>query len=178
MATSDTLVPLLDGTDHVLGPDGAPLELVMFGDFECPYCIGAQSIVARVRSRLEGRLLFVYRHLPITQRHPHAQQAAEASEAAAAQGRFWEMHDALYASRGKLALDDLVRVAGSLGVDADRLRTEVTGGVHAERVDRDVRSAEASGVRGTPSFFVNGVAHPDAFDAGSLVEALEGRSAA
>ena len=96
------LSPPVDSEDHVAGPYDAPLELVMYGDFQCPYCSAAQSIVRRVRDRLDGRLRFVFRHLPLTEVHPDAERAAEAAEAAAAQGSFWEMHDALYANGGRL----------------------------------------------------------------------------
>src|SRR4051794_35739399 len=111
--------PLLPG-DHVAGSREAPYELVMYGDFECPYCAAAQSILARVRSRLGDELRFVYRHFPIVERHPHAQHAAEVAEAAAAQGAFWEMHDQLFSSRGALEDRELVGHARRLGLDADR----------------------------------------------------------
>src|SRR3954470_12986678 len=112
----DLTEPVHDG-DHVRGAAGADLELVMYGDFECPYCAAAQGILARVERRLDGRLRFVFRHFPVEDVHPHARQAAEASEAAAAQGAFWGMHDALYAAGGRLATDDLVRHAAALGLD-------------------------------------------------------------
>jgi protein-disulfide isomerase len=166
-------IPPLDPDDHVEGPDGAPLQLVMYGDFQCPYCAAAQSIVRRVRERLDGRLRFAFRHMPLPEVHPLSQGAAEASEAAAAQGAFWPMHDHLYAARGHLEPDDLVRHAATLGLDAERVRSELAEGMHAARVARDEASARAAGVRGTPAFFVNGVLHEDAFDAGSLVAALE-----
>ncbi len=167
------MIPPLGPDDHVRGPDDAPLELVMYGDFQCPYCTAAQSILGRVRDRLDGRLRFAFRHMPLP-KHPDAQAAAQASEAAHAQGAFWPMHDALFAARGRLSLDDLEAHAAGLGLDGARLRGEVVDGVHAERVARDERSARAAGVTGTPAFFVDGVLHEGAFDAGSLVEALEG----
>jgi protein-disulfide isomerase len=111
--------------------------------------------------------------MPLPEVHPLAQLAAEASEAAAAQGAFWPMHDQLYAARGRLARDDLIAHAAALGIDAERVRRELSDGVHAERVARDAASARAAGVEGTPAFFVNGALHVGAFDAGSLVEALE-----
>ena len=165
-------VPPLDGDDHVAGPPDAPLELIMYGDFQCPYCTAAQSIVARVRTRLDGRLRFVFRHLPLHEVHPDAQRAAEASEAAAAQGRFWEMHDALYANGGRLGLDDLAEVAQRLGLDVERVRAELIDGTHAARVARDADAARAEEIAATPAFIVNGRRHGDAFDAGSLVEGL------
>ncbi len=167
------LTPALVPGDHVSGPPDAPLVLAMYGDFQCPYCVAAQSIVRRVRDRLEGRLRFAFRHFPLHDLHPDAQAAAEASEAAAAQGAFWPMHDRLYALHGRLALADLLGAAAELGLDADRVRAELAGGVHAERVDRDARSARASGARGTPAFYANGSLVEGAFDAGSLVAALE-----
>jgi protein-disulfide isomerase len=169
----DRAIPPLGPDDHVAGPDGAPLELVMYGDFQCPYCAAAQSIVRRVRDRLDGRLRFAFRHMPLPEVHPLAAGAAQASEAAAAQGEFWPMHDALYAARGRLEPKQLVGHAAALGLDAARVRDELDAGIHAERVARDDASARAAGVTGTPAFFVNGVLHDGAFDAGSLVEALE-----
>jgi NhaA family Na+:H+ antiporter len=166
-------VPPLGTDDHVAGPPDAPLELIMYGDFQCPYCSAAQSIVRRVRTRLDGRLRFAFRHLPLQEVHPEAQGAAEAAEAAAAQGRFWEMHDALYANGGKLAPADLAEVAGRLGLDVERLRAELIDGAYTARVQRDADGARAAGIAATPAFIVNGTPHSGAFDAGSLVEALE-----
>ena len=172
---SDRLDPPLEEIDHRLGEPGAALELVMYGDFQCPFCLGAQSIVRRVRSRLGDRLLFVFRHLPLVEVHPLAQAAAEASEAAAAQDAFWPYHDALYAAQPRLSERELLAVADALGLDAGRVDAELGDGRHAARVERDRRSAAASGATGTPTFFANGRRHVGAFDAGSLVEALEGR---
>jgi NhaA family Na+:H+ antiporter len=168
-------IPPLGPDDHVSGPEDAELELVMYGDFQCPYCAAAQSIVRRVRDRLDGRLRFAFRHMPLPEVHPDAQLAAEASEAAAAQDAFWPMHDELYAGRGRLGFEDLVRHAAKIGLDAERVRAELSDGTHTARVARDLQSAQAAGVQGTPAFFVNGELHHGAFDAGSLVDALEGR---
>ena len=175
---ADLLSPALGPDDHVDGPPNAPLELVMYGDFQCPYCSAAQGILRRVRDRLDGRLRFAFRHFPIPEIHPDAQRAAEASEAAAAQGAFWPMHDALYALGGRLGLDDVVVAAGRAGVDGARVREDLARGVWAERVARDAASGEAAGVAGTPTFFVNGVRHRGAFDAQSLIAALEEEQAA
>lgn len=169
-------IPPLGPDDHVDGPADAPLELVVYGDFQCPYCVAAQSIIRRVRERLGDRMRYAFRHMPMPELHPLAPKAAEAAEAAAAQGAFWPMHDRLYAARGRLAVDDLVRYAGELGLDAGRVRADLAEGVHEPRVARDRESAEASGVLGTPAFFVNGEHHEGAFDAGSLVSALEATS--
>ena len=169
----DLLSPPLEDLDHVRGERGAPLELVMFGDFQCPYCLGAQSILRRVRERLGDRLVFGFRHLPIPERHPLAPLAAEASEAAAAQGSFWEFHDALYANQPRLSRETILELAGEHGLDAQRMEAEIDSGAHRDRIARDVASAEASGATGTPTFFINGKRFFGAYDAGSLVEALE-----
>jgi protein-disulfide isomerase len=168
----ERLSPALEEVDHVRGESGAELELVMFGDFQCPFCLGAQSVLRRVRSRLGDRLLFAFRHLPVPERHPLAPLAAEASEAAAAQGRFWEYHDALYEVQPKLYRETMLAVGADLGLDAERMATEIDAGAHRERVARDLASAAASGATGTPTFFANGVRHFGAYDASSLVEAL------
>ena len=169
-----SLQPPLGPGDHVAGPQDAPYELVMYGDFECPYCAASQSILARVRKRLEGELRFAFRHLPLESVHPHARHAAEAAEAAAAQGAFWEMHDALYAARGRLEDADLVAHARELGLDAERIGRELESGEHAARVERDASGAAELGLTATPVFFVNGVRHTDSYDAGALVAALRG----
>jgi formate-nitrite transporter family protein len=167
------LTPPLSAEDHVDGPSGAELELVMYGDFQCPYCTAAYPIVKRVRDQLGGRVLFGFRHFPLRDIHPDAQRAAEASEAAAAQGAFWEMHDTLYEAGGAFAREDLIRYAAELGLDADRFAAELDSSAHAPRVQRDVDSGIASGVTGTPGFFVGGRMHAGSFDAASLTAALE-----
>jgi protein-disulfide isomerase len=169
----DRLTPPLDESDHIRGELGRPLELVMFGDFQCPFCLGAQSVLGRVRARLGERLVFAFRHLPIPERHPLAPLAAEASEAAAAQGRFWEYHDALFQAQPKLSRETMLEVGRELGLDPDRMASEIDAGIHRDRVERDLESAKQSGATGTPSFFVNGARHYGAYDASSLVEALE-----
>jgi protein-disulfide isomerase len=170
---AERLSPPLEDLDHVRGEPGAPLELVMFGDFQCPFCLGAQSVLRRVRERLDGRLLFAFRHLPIPERHPLAPMAAEASEAAAAQGDFWEYHDALFAAQPRLSRETMLEVGRELGLDAERMASEIDSGAHRDRVARDLASAESSGATGTPTFFVNGERFFGAYDASSLVEALE-----
>ena len=168
-----TLTPPLDETDHLRGELERPLQLVMFGDFQCPFCLGAQSVLRRVRERLGDRLVFAFRHLPIPERHPLAPLAAEASEAAAAQGRFWDYHDALYRAQPKLSEETMLVVAREVGLDTERFAAELEAGLHRERVERDVRSAKASGATGTPTFYINGRQHFGAYDASSLVEELE-----
>jgi protein-disulfide isomerase len=167
------LTPPLSAEDHVDGPDRAELELVMYGDFQCPYCTAAYPILRRVRDQLGGRLLFAFRHFPLRNVHPDAERAAEAAEAAAAQGAFWQMHDAIYESRGALSREDLISHAGELGLDAGRVEAELDSELHRPRVQRDLDSGLASGVTGTPAFFVGGRLHHGSFDAASLITALE-----
>jgi len=169
----ERLSPPLEDADHIRGERSAPLELVMFGDFQCPFCLGAQSVLRRVRERLDDRLVFAFRHLPIPERHPLAPLAAEASEAAAAQGRFWEYHDALFRAQPKLSRETMLEVGSDLGLDADRMAAEIDSEAHRERIARDIDSAAKSGATGTPTFFVNGTRLFGAYDASSLVEALE-----
>ena len=172
---SDALTPPLSPDDHVDGPPDAPLELVMYGDFQCPFCTAAQPILRRVRERLDGRLRFGFRQYPLRELHPEAERAAQASEAAAAQGAFWPMYDALYGLRGRLRLEDIVAAAARIGLDAGRMREGLEAGTYAAAVQEDVESGAASGVTGTPTFFTGGVRHAGAYDAQSLIAALEGR---
>ena len=158
--------------DHRAGPDDAPLTLVEYGDYECPHCGAAHPIVQEVRRRLGSRLRFVFRHFPLSELHPHAVLAAEAAEAAGAQGRFWEMHDSLFADQDALELEDLVRRAQDLGLDVARFERELRDGVHRAAVETSFRTGVRSGVNGTPTFFINGVRHDGRWDAESLVDAL------
>jgi protein-disulfide isomerase len=167
------LTPPLTAEDHVDGPERAELELVMYGDFQCPYCTAAYPIVHRIRDQLAGRLLFAFRHFPLRDIHPDAERAAEAAEAAAAQGAFWQMHDRMYEAGGALSREDLIRYARELGLDSDRVASELDSSVHAPRVQRDLDSGLASGVTGTPGFFIGGLLHRGSFDAQTLRAALE-----
>jgi protein-disulfide isomerase len=143
--------------DQVQGPADAPVMLVEYGDFECPYCRASVAIVDELRRFLGDHLRFVFRHFPIRSLHPHAQHAAEAAEAAGAQGRFFEMHAALFAHQEALEDEDLLRYATDLGLDAARVRQELDARTHAARVREDFESGRASGVRGTPTFYLDGV---------------------
>ena len=159
--------------DRGRGPDEAPVTLVEYGDFECPYTRRARPVVERLWRDFGGRLRFVYRHFPLTRVHPHAQNAAEASEAAASQGRFWEMHDMLFDNQRALEDEDLTRYAAELGLDTARFGRELAGHAHAHRVNEDVRSGLKSGVRGTPTFFVDGIRHDGPNDLATLRAAVE-----
>jgi Na+/H+ antiporter NhaA len=158
--------------DHVRGPVDAPLTLVEYGDFECPFCGRATGAVEELRERFGDRLRYVYRNLPLTDVHPYAQLAAEAAEAAAAQGRFWEMHDRLFSNQERMSPSDLLEHAAAIGLDVARFSRDLGSGRHARRVQEDVDSAEASGVEGTPTFFVGGRRHTGPYDADSLAAAL------
>ena len=172
---TDLLDPPLGPEDHVDGLPDAPLELVMYGDFQCPFCSAAQPILQRVRDRLAGRLRFAFRHFPLRDVHPDALAAAQASESAAAQGAFWDMHDALYGAGGDLGTERLIALAVGIGLDADRVRAELADGTYLARVEADAAAGRAAGVTGTPGFFVNGRRHTGHYDAQSLIAALEGR---
>ena len=167
------LTPPLSAEDHIEGSERAELELVMYGDFQCPHSGAAYPNIRRVREQLGARLLFAYRHFPLRDVHPDAELAAQASESAASQGAFWPMHDRLYESRGALSEPDLISSADELGLDSERLAEELRSGTHATRVERDLQSGQASGVTGTPGFFVGGRLHTGPFDAASLIAALE-----
>jgi len=159
-------------TDHARG--GGTVELLEYADFQCPYCRDAVPSLNRVLDRLDGRVRLVFRHFPVTTKHPRAQKAAEAAEAAGAQGRFWEMHDALFAApRDALEDDDLVRYATEIGLDVARFEEELRSGAHAAAVAEDRARGEADGVTGTPAFFVAGERHKGFYDVEALVDALE-----
>ena len=158
--------------DHVRGPATTPLTLLEYGDYECPFCGAAHPIVKQVERLLEGDLRFAYRHFPLRQIHPHAYQAAEAAEAAGAQGRFWEMHDLLFEHQDRLDTPDLITYAKELGLDLARFGHDLETHTHAPRLREDFLSGARSGVNGTPTFFINGVRHNGGYDLPSLVEAL------
>jgi protein-disulfide isomerase len=165
-------VPVNAQQDHVLGPRNAPVTLVEYGDFECPFCGRSYPAVRRLRGELGDRLQFVFRHFPRPE-HPHARHAAEASEAASAQGHFWEMHDQLFEHQAALTDGDLASYAANIGLDVARFEHDLTSHVYLERVQRDIQSGAHSDVHGTPTFFINGFKHegPDTFD--DLLNAIQ-----
>ena len=162
--------------DHVRGPVDAPVTVVEYGDFECEYCGQAEPVV-RELLREFGDVAYVWRHLPLTDVHPHAQLAAEAAEAAADQGAFWEMHDLLLDHQDALRPDDLVGYAEQLGLDLDRFTAALREHAGAGRVAEDVDGAELSGVSGTPTFFINGRRHYGAYDIATLSAAVHAAGA-
>ena len=166
-------MPVTEDRDHIEGPADAPVTLVQYGDYECPFCGAAYPIIKEVQARMGKRLRFVFRNFPITTSHPHAERAAEAAEAAGAQGMFWQMHDHLYENQRHLRDDDLHSYAEALGLAVDVFDKEMTEHVHADRIHEDFMSGVRSGVNGTPTFFINGVRHDDSYELETLLSALE-----
>ncbi len=158
--------------DHVQGSGSSVVTLVEYGDYECSHCGRAYPIVKEVQRRFGSQLRFVFRNFPLGQIHPHAQHAAEAAEAAAGQGRFWEMHDALFEHQN--ALDDrhLMQYATALGLEHERFQQDLASHIYASRVREDFSSGVRSGVNGTPTFFINGARHNDSWDVETLTDAL------
>ncbi len=168
----DLAVPFDARSDHVRGPEKAPVTVVEYGDFECPYCGQAEPVVRELLADF-GDLRYVWRHLPLSDVHPHAQLAAEAAEAAARQGAFWQMHDLLLAHQGALAARDLIGYAGDLGLNAEKFADDLRNHAGAARVAEDVDSADLSAVSGTPTFFINGNRHYGAYDIETLSAAVK-----
>jgi len=172
-SATPTLKPPVGPKDHMQGPPDAPVTLVEYGDYECPYCGEAYPVVKALQERLGDQICFVFRNFPLAQAHPHAEEAAEAAEAAASQGKFWEMHDLLYENQDELEPEDLVKYARALRLELPRFVLEMREHVYKERVREDFRSGVRSGVNGTPTFFINGVRHDGPFDLRSLLAAIE-----
>ena len=170
-AIVDLADPVDSDRDHIRGPADAHVTLVEYGDFECPYCGQAEPIVRELLTDF-GDLRYVWRHLPLNDVHPRAQLAAEASEAAAAQGAFWPMHDLLIEHQDELAAKDLIRYAEQLGLDVKSFTEDLKSHRWSDRVAADVESADVSGVAGTPSFFVNGQRQAGAYDLTTLSRAV------
>lgn len=167
----DLAAPVDPDRDHVRGPADAPVTVVEYADFECPFCGQAEPVVRELLADF-GDVRYVWRHLPLNDVHPDAQLAAEAAEAAAAQGMFWEMHDMLLDHQGELRLPHLRGYAADLGLDGERFRTHLHHHKGAARIAEDVDSADMSGVSGTPSFFINGRRHQGAYDIETLSAAI------
>jgi Na+/H+ antiporter NhaA len=167
----DLAVPPDPRRDHIRGPEESPVTIVEYADFECPYCGRAEPILRTLLSDY-GDIRYVWRHLPLTDVHPHAQLASEASEAAAEQGAFWQMHDRLLEHQSELSFDDLLTHARTLGLDVDRFAAALENDAGAARIAEDVDGADLSGVTGTPTFFINGLRHFGTFDIDALVSAV------
>jgi protein-disulfide isomerase len=165
--------------DHVRGGSDAAVTLIEYGDFQCPYCARAHAALGELRRQHGDRLRLVYRHLPLSELHPDAQPLAEAAEAAGAQGKFWEMHDALFEQQGMLDEDALPALASSLQIDAGRFRDEFEAGRYRDKVLAQAEQGRAAGASGTPSFFINGERYHGDSDhaslAAAIADALKGR---
>jgi protein-disulfide isomerase len=173
MSTTTTLSPPVSDRDHIEGRASARLTLVEFGDYQCPYCGAAYPVVKQIQKDLGSKLRFVFRNFPLTQAHPYAMVAAEAAEAAALQGKFWEMHDIIYENQDQL--DPSIRLAWAqqLGLNVNEFGRAIKEGLITERINEDRKSGIHSGVNGTPCFFINGVRFDGAADYEQLSEALE-----
>ena len=166
-------LPVSPGRDHIRGPLDAPVTLLEYGDYECPYCGLAHPIVRAVQQEMGNTLRFVFRHFPLTTVHPYAELAAEAAEAAGAQRKFWAMHDLLYENQQLLDPPHLLAHAGALGLDLKRFATDLGQHVHAPKIREDFLSGVRSGVNGTPSFFINDVRHDGPWDFANLLAAVQ-----
>jgi NhaA family Na+:H+ antiporter len=171
-STPKLTVPV-SNKDHHFGSLDAPVVIVEYADMECPHCKDVQPILIELMERMGDRICLVFRHFPIQNQHSHAQKAAEAVEAASAQGKFPEMVRTLFRQQDKLELDDLVKHAESVGLDVERFKREVDEGKYADKVREDFRSGIRSGVNGTPTFFINGTRYDGAWDLESLLEVIE-----
>ena len=175
--TAEDIIDLADEVDrehdHIRGAPDAPVTLVEYGDYECPYCGQAEEVIRELLSAFGDDLRYVWRHLPLNDVHPSAQLAAEAAEAAAAQDMFWPMHDLLLAHQDELRPMHLRHYAEELDLDVDRFRDDLRRREHVARVGQDVASADASGVAGTPTFFINGRRHYGEYDVAALTAAVD-----
>lgn len=172
---SSKLILPVSERDHISGPANAPVTLVEYGDYECPYCGLANPIVDEIRRELGDGLKFVFRNFPLSEVHPHAEHAAEIAEAAGAHGKFWEMHDILYAHQR--ALDDrhLAEYIARLGVPTSEVKQALTRHVYSDRIHEDFMSGVRSGVNGTPTFFINGLRHDGSYERNELLAAIAER---
>ena len=158
--------------DHVQGPIDAPIALLEYGDYECPFCGEVQPIVTEIQRRLGDDLCFAFRHFPLTNVHPHAEHAAEAAEAAGEQGAFWPMHETLFANQDTLDDESLAQYAAAIGLEEKRGLQEVISNSHSHRIREDFRSGIRAGVNGTPCFFINGQRYDGARALEPLLDAV------
>ena len=170
MSSENTLSEAVGPNDHVEGTAG--VILVEYGDYQCPYCGDFYPVLKEVQARLGGRMSLVFRNFPLTEAHPQAFVAAEAAEAAGGQGKFWEMHDALYENQADLSPDAIVGYAQQIGLDMDRFVREVNDQTYAKRIKHDFQTGVMSGVNGTPCLFINGERYDGPRDSDTLVEIL------
>jgi protein-disulfide isomerase len=169
---SNLSIPVNRNRDHILGPYTAPITLVEYGDYECPYCGQAYPIIKQIQDYFGDNIRFVFRNFPLSQVHPHAQRAAEAAEEAADQNKFWNMHDYLY--EHQQALDDkhLEKYAKIVGLDLARFDKDMKNHIHVPKIREDFLSGIQSGVNGTPSFYINGTRYDGSWDFDTLMQIL------
>jgi protein-disulfide isomerase len=168
---SDLTIPVSEA-DHIQGSAQAPVTLLEYGDYQCPYCGRAYPIIKDLQATLGSKLRFVFRNFPLTKAHPYAELAAEAAEAAAASGKFWEMHDTLYENQEALSEESLVEYARQLGLDVPKFVEDIAKRRFKSRVRNDFMGGVKSGVSGTPGFFINGEKYDGSWDYDSLLRAL------
>jgi protein-disulfide isomerase len=168
-----TLTPPVGEHDHIEGENAAQITLLEYGDYQCPYCGMAYPVVKRVQKHFGAKLKFVFRNFPLNDMHPHAELAAESAEAASAQGKFWEMHDAIYENQEQLGPNLIAELGRQLGLDSTKLDEDVESRKYKDYVRQDFMSGVRSGVNGTPTFFINGVRFDGSPDRDSLVDAID-----
>jgi protein-disulfide isomerase len=173
MAQRTHLAVPVSERDHIQGPDTATVTLVQYGDYECPYTRRSTWVVQAIQQQLGDQLRFVYRNFPLTEIHPHALHTAFAAEAADAQGKFWEMHNYIFHHQHTLEDADLEQFAGAVGLDMQRFAQDMAQRPFARRIEEDFQSGLRSGVRGTPTFFINGVLYPGSWEQDALLAALK-----
>ena len=172
MWRSALTLPASPARDHIIGPADASVTLVEYGDYECGFCAAAHPIVKTILAQAGDAVRYVFRHFPMTSMHPHAELAAEAAEAAGKQGKFWSMHDMLYANQQRLDGPALLAYAAALGLDVNRFSNEIVAHTHLPKISEDFMSGVRSGVNGTPAFYINGLRHDGGWDYASLMTAL------
>ncbi|MEV4708726.1 DsbA family protein [Actinoplanes sp. NPDC049316] len=176
--TGDRLAVPVDDRDHVLGPEDAPVTVVEYGDYQCPYCARAHTVVRQLLHRRTKLVRFAYRHFPLINVHPYAETAAEAAEAAGARGRFWTVHDWLFAHQGRLSPVTLIAALTDMGLDGEAIAGELRDHRFLDKVRWDFVSGVRSGVSGTPTFFINGMRYKGGDSMPELVAAVDAADAA
>jgi protein-disulfide isomerase len=167
------LVEPVGGNDHIQGNPSAQVTLLEYGDYECPYCGEAYGVLKEVQKHMGATIRFVFRNFPLREMHPHAMKAAEAAEAAGAQGKFWEMHDMLYENQESLAIEDLRGYAKALGLDSAKFDHALEAGTYKAKIMHDFKTGVMSGVNGTPTLFINDERYEDERDVPTLVKYLK-----
>lgn len=170
------LKPEVNEKDHMQGNPKAPIELVEYGDYQCPYCAKAHYMIQKLQKGMGEQMKFVFRNFPLYDAHPNALHAATAAEVAADQGKFWEMHDILFENQDRLEDDYLMKYAGKIGLDTKKFEADFSNPKYAEKIEADLESGLRSGVNGTPSFYVNGQKYTGEYSAEALMEYMQALS--